>query len=55
VSESKKLVRAAMVRRPLAEQFAAMEAWSKSMFMAPDGQEGMAAFREKRKPKWVTG
>jgi enoyl-CoA hydratase/carnithine racemase len=30
-----------------------MEAWSKSMFAAPDGQEGMEAFRQKRKPKWV--
>jgi methylglutaconyl-CoA hydratase len=55
VKESKKLVRAAMEPKPLAEQFATMEAWSKRMFMAPDGQEGMAAFREKRKPKWVTG
>jgi methylglutaconyl-CoA hydratase len=54
VSECKKLVRAAMVQRPLDEQFATMEAWSKSMFAAPDGQEGMAAFREKRRPGWVT-
>lgn len=53
VSECKKLVRAAMVQRPLDEQFATMEAWSKRMFAAPDGQEGMAAFREKRKPNWV--
>lgn len=53
VSECKKLVRANVTQRPLAEQFATMEAWSKSMFAAPDGQEGMAAFREKRKPAWV--
>lgn len=53
ISESKKLVRAAMLQRPLGEQFAMMEAWSKRMFAGPDGQEGMAAFREKRKPSWV--
>ena len=53
VGECKKLVRAAMVQRPLDEQFATMEAWSKRMFAAPDGQEGMAAFREKRKPTWA--
>ena len=54
LAECKKLVRAAMVQRPLDEQFATMEAWSKRMFAGPDGQEGMAAFREKRKPAWVT-
>jgi methylglutaconyl-CoA hydratase len=55
VNQCKKLVRAALETRPLDEQLAAMETWSKSMFLAPDGQEGMAAFREKRKPKWVKG
>lgn len=53
VSESKKLVKAAAEPRPLDEAFKEMEAWSKSMFAAPDGQEGMEAFRQKRKPKWV--
>ncbi len=28
--------------------------WSVRMFQSEEGQEGMAAFREKRKPKWVT-
>ena len=53
VCESKKLVKAAAEPRPLGEAFAEMEAWSKRMFAAPDGQEGMEAFRQKRKPKWV--
>ena len=53
VIECKKLVRRAAEGRPIDEAFRDMEAWSKRMFMAPDGQEGMAAFREKRKPAWV--
>lgn len=53
VVECKKLVRRASEARPLEEAFRDMEAWSKRMFAAPDGQEGMAAFREKRKPAWV--
>ena len=53
VVECKKLVRKAMEAGPLDEALASMEAWSKRMFQAPDGQEGMAAFREKRKPAWV--
>jgi methylglutaconyl-CoA hydratase len=53
VSESKKLVRRAAEPRPLGEAFREMEEWSRRMFQSPDGQEGMAAFREKRKPKWV--
>jgi enoyl-CoA hydratase/carnithine racemase len=32
-----------------------MRALSESMFLGPDGVEGMAAFRERRKPAWVTG
>jgi methylglutaconyl-CoA hydratase len=55
LAECKKLVRAAMVQKPLDEQLATMEAWSERMFQAADGQEGMAAFREKRKPRWVKG
>jgi methylglutaconyl-CoA hydratase len=55
VVECKKLVRSAMEARPLDEAFAGMEVWSKRMFSSPDGQEGMAAFREKRKPAWVKG
>ena len=53
VTECKKLVRRAAEPRPLAEAFHEMEEWSRRMFQSPDGQEGMAAFREKRKPKWV--
>jgi enoyl-CoA hydratase/carnithine racemase len=30
-----------------------MRALSESMFLAPDAVEGMAAFREKRKPSWL--
>lgn len=55
VNQCKELVRATLAPRPLDEQLAKMETWSKSMFQAADGQEGMAAFREKRKPKWVKG
>ncbi len=29
--------------------------WSVRMFQSSEGQEGMAAFREKRKPAWVAG
>ena len=53
VVECKKLVRKAAEARPLDEAFREMEAWSKRMFASADGQEGMAAFREKRKPAWV--
>ena len=53
VTECKKLVRRAAEQRPVAEAFREMEEWSRRMFTSPDGQEGMASFREKRKPKWV--
>jgi methylglutaconyl-CoA hydratase len=53
VVECKKLVRRAAQAQPIDQAFHEMEAWSKRMFAAPDGQEGMAAFREKRKPSWV--
>ncbi len=53
VTECKKLVRRAAEQRPVADAFREMEEWSRRMFQSPDGQEGMAAFREKRKPKWV--
>jgi methylglutaconyl-CoA hydratase len=53
VVECKKLVRKAAEARPLEEAFREMETWSRSMFQSADGQEGMAAFREKRKPRWV--
>ena len=53
VTECKKLVRRAAESRPLDEAFGEMAEWSRRMFMSDDGQEGMAAFREKRKPRWV--
>jgi methylglutaconyl-CoA hydratase len=53
VSECKKLIRRAAEQRPIDEAFREMEEWSRRMFQSADGQEGMAAFREKRKPSWV--
>jgi len=53
VAECKRLVRRAAEPRPLDDAFREMEEWSRRMFASPDGQEGMAAFREKRKPKWA--
>jgi enoyl-CoA hydratase/carnithine racemase len=35
--------------------FEEMAVWSRRMFMSPEAAEGMAAFREKRKPNWVAG
>jgi len=52
VAEAKKLVR----RVPLLSRedgFAETAPWSASLFASEEGAEGMAAFREKRKPKWV--
>ena len=37
------------------QQIELMAALSGGMFTAPEGQEGMAAFREKRPPSWVKG
>ncbi len=52
VSECKKLVR----RVPTLSRedgFAETAEWSGRMFRSEEGAEGMAAFREKRKPSWV--
>ena len=54
VVECKKLVRR-VPQITVDEGFVEMAEWSKRMFMTPEAAEGMAAFREKRKPKWVTG
>ncbi len=35
------------------EGFKTAEAWSVRMFESEEGAEGMAAFREKRKPNWI--
>jgi len=52
VAECKKLVRRVQ-ELDVDEGFAEMAVWSRSMFVSPEGQEGMAAFREKRKPSWM--
>ena len=53
VAECKKLVRRVAEQLPVDEAFREMEQWSRRMFTSADGQEGMAAFREKRPPSWV--
>ena len=52
VQECKKLVR--RVRElNIADGFNETGDWSKRLFQSEEGTEGMAAFREKRKPNWV--
>ncbi len=52
VGECKKLVqRIPTLARDAA--FAEASTWSASMFRSAEGAEGMAAFREKRKPNWI--
>ncbi len=47
----------ALLRRvptlPRAEAYAEMQRLSEALFQGPDAAEGMAAFREKRKPAWA--
>ena len=52
VVECKKLVRA-VPDISLAEGFELTQGWSRRMFQGEEAAEGMAAFREKRKPSWV--
>jgi methylglutaconyl-CoA hydratase len=52
VAEAKKLVRRVSVLSR-EDAFDETAPWSASLFQAEEGQEGMAAFREKRKPHWV--
>jgi enoyl-CoA hydratase/carnithine racemase len=52
VAECKKLVRR-IPQLPRDEAFAVASEWSARMFRSPEAAEGMAAFREKRKPAWV--
>ena len=52
VQEAKKLVRR-VSQLTIEEGFAETGPWSRSLFESEEGQEGMAAFREKRKPDWV--
>ncbi len=52
VQEAKKLVRR-VSQLSIEEGFEVTGPWSRSLFESEEGQEGMAAFREKRKPGWV--
>lgn len=54
VSECKKLVRR-VSELDVTQGFAETGDWSVRMFKSDEGAEGMAAFREKRKPSWVSG
>jgi len=52
VAEAKKLVRE-VPELSIEEGFKVTATWSARLFASEEGQEGMAAFREKRKPRWV--
>jgi methylglutaconyl-CoA hydratase len=52
VQECKKLVRRVSAIS-MADGFAETADWSRKLFLSDEGTEGMAAFREKRKPNWV--
>lgn len=52
VREAKRLVRR-VPRLSTEEGFRETSAWSVRMFQSAEGAEGIAAFREKRKPGWV--
>lgn len=52
VAECKKLVRR-MLQLPRDAAFKEASEWSARMFRSAEAAEGMAAFREKRKPSWV--
>ena len=52
VQECKKLVRR-VPQLSLADGFKETAEWSARMFRSDEGAEGMASFREKRKPSWV--
>jgi len=52
VQECKKLVRR-VSELSIKDGFDETADWSKRLFQSEEGAEGMAAFREKRKPNWV--
>ena len=52
VTECKKLVRR-VPELPVQEGFEVTSEWSGRMFRSAEAAEGMAAFREKRKPAWT--
>jgi methylglutaconyl-CoA hydratase len=53
IVECKRLVRS-VPERSLEEGFELTGEWSLRMFRSAEAAEGMAAFREKRKPRWVS-
>ncbi len=53
IAEAKKLVRQ-VPELSIEEGFKITGEWSKRLFLSEEGQEGIAAFVEKRKPKWAT-
>ncbi len=53
VAEAKKLVRQ-VPHVSMAEGFELTQKWSRDMFQTEEAAEGMAAFREKRPPAWVS-
>jgi methylglutaconyl-CoA hydratase len=55
LGECKRLVRRAGEPRPLDEAFDEMQAWSRRIFASSEAAEGIAAFREKRRPDWSGG
>ncbi|MDX2234150.1 MAG: enoyl-CoA hydratase-related protein [Hyphomonadaceae bacterium] len=54
LAEAKALVRR-LAAQDLETAFAWTQARSFALFASEEGQEGMAAFREKRSPRWVSG
>lgn len=52
VRECKKLVRR-VSELNIEDGFAETGEWSRRLFQSDEGAEGMAAFREKRKPRWA--
>lgn len=54
LAECKRLVRRVPLL-PRDEAFREASEWSARMFRSAEAAEGMAAFREKRQPAWVTG
>jgi methylglutaconyl-CoA hydratase len=52
IAEAKKLVRT-VPELSIEEGFKVTAEWSYKLFTSEEGMEGMAAFREKRKPNWV--
>ena len=54
IQECKNLIRR-VSELSVADGFAETMPWSQRMFQSEEAAEGMAAFREKRKPTWISG